>query len=161
MKRYKIASGACRTKLPTKILLHPRLGARRAWFWRAPNLSRVALRCHFAGFRDLWGGSWPLLDASWAVLGRSWPSLGWFGALLGCILPPRTSPGLDFKEFQDMPGFVLEGFGGMFSHNSFLFWVCSGLIMLLCGTCLQWKSRLLGVQSIVRLLRLALHNQML
>ena len=26
-----------------------------------------------------------------------------------------------------------------FSTNSFLFWMCSGLIMLLCGTGLQWK----------------------
>ena len=58
------------------------------------------------------------LGASWAILGRSWPSLGWFGALRGGIITPRGSPGLDVKAFENVPGLVLEGFGGgMFRHE--------------------------------------------
>ena len=114
-KRYKIASGACRTKLPTKILLHPRLGARRAGFWRAPNLSRVALGCHFAAFRELWAGSWPLLDASWVPLGQLLGALGRFLAGSGRFLNAFFLPGIPRAS-------ILEGLGA----GRTWFWKASG-----------------------------------
>ena len=55
------------------------------------------------------GGSWPLL-------GHSWASLGWSGSLPVCILAPLDASGRDFLEFGALPGWVLEGFGGMFWH---------------------------------------------
>ena len=44
-----------------------------------------------------------LLGVSWALLGRSWLSRGCSGELQGHILIPRSAPGLDFKEFGDVP----------------------------------------------------------
>ena len=114
-KRYKIASGACRTKLPTKILLHPRLGARWAGFWKAPNLSRVALGCHFAAFRELWAGCRPLLDASWVPLGQLLGALGRFLAGLGRFLNAFFLPGIPRAS-------ILEGLGA----GRAWFWKASG-----------------------------------
>ena len=114
-KRYKITPGACRTKLPTKILLHPRLEGRRAGFWRAPNLSRVALGCHFAAFRELWAGSWPLLDASWVSLGQLLGALGRFLAGLGRFLNAFFLPGIPRAS-------ILEGLGA----GRAWFWKASG-----------------------------------
>ena len=57
-------------KLPTEFLLETRLGALRAGFWTGPGPSWVALVGRCAGFWELWGASWPLLDASWVPLGQ-------------------------------------------------------------------------------------------
>ena len=43
------------------------------------------------------------LGVSCPLLGRSWLSLGCSVELQGCILAPRTVPGLDFKGFGDAP----------------------------------------------------------
>ena len=68
------------------------------------------------------GRSWAFLEPFWALLGRSWARLGsslsspgWSVAPLGCILASRAGPGLDFWRFWDLPGWVLEGFGRVFS----------------------------------------------
>ena len=50
------------------------------------------------------------LGVSWALLGRSWLSLGCSVELQGRILIPRTAPGIDFKEFGDVPDKILRGF---------------------------------------------------
>ena len=71
-KHCKIVPRACRTELPTKIVLKTRLGMDSKRVWR--SLGR-----HLAGFCPLLGSSWPLLDASWA-------SLGHFLDALGCLL---------------------------------------------------------------------------
>ena len=107
-KRPKIAGGACRTQLPTKIALKTRFGTRRARFWRGLGLSWAALGRHLAGFWVLLGGSWALLNASRAPL-------GWSGAPLGRIWAPGATPGLDFGGSGDVPGWILEGSGVIFS----------------------------------------------
>jgi len=71
-KQCKIVPGACRTKLPAKIVLKTHLEVDFGRVWR--SLGR-----HLAGFCSLLGGSWPLLGASWASLGR-------FLGALGCLL---------------------------------------------------------------------------
>ena len=93
------------------------------------------VRLHFGGVWDALGRlldvTWPawgtlgrllvplgrLLGPSWPLPGRSWVSLGQPEALFGCILTPRAAPGFDFGGFGDVPGFVLKGFGHMFSHT--------------------------------------------
>ena len=70
-----------------------------------------------------------LSGVPWALLGRSWLSLGWPMGLQGCILGPRTAPGLDFGGPGDVPDCVLRDFPGAFdvlfatprfaSHNAF------------------------------------------
>ena len=59
------------------------------------------------------GGS---LGASWTLLGRSWASLGRSGMDLGHILAPGSAPGLDFRGFGDVSGWVLEALRAMFQH---------------------------------------------
>ena len=94
-KRYKIAPGACQTQLPTKIVLKTRFGAEFGRVWGS-------LGCHL-------GGSWAILGASWRLLGASWAPLGHF-------LDPGSAPGLDFRGFGDVWGWVLEALRAMFRH---------------------------------------------
>ena len=56
-KRRKIVPGACRTELPTKMVLQTRLGLDSRRVWRS-------LERHLAGFCTLLGSSRPLLGAS-------------------------------------------------------------------------------------------------
>ena len=77
-KKRKIVPRACRTELPTKIVLKTRLGMDSRRVWR--SLGR-----HLAGFCPLLGSSWPLLDASWASLGHFLGALGCLLAALGCF----------------------------------------------------------------------------
>ena len=74
-KRHKIAPGAFRTQLPTKIVLKTRFGGHSAGFWKGLRPSWPALWRHLAGFWALLGSSWALLSASWAPLGWSWAPL--------------------------------------------------------------------------------------
>ena len=74
-KRHKIAPGAFRTQLPTKIVLKTRFGGHSAGFWKGLRPSWPALWRHLAGFWALLGSSWALLSASWAFLGWSWAPL--------------------------------------------------------------------------------------
>ena len=113
-KRYKIAPGACRTKLPTKMVLQPGLGARWTRFWRGLGRSLVSLGRlwdAFGRFLAPLGRPWA---GSWDLLGRSWASLGWSGPPLGWILGPRDFPSLDFGGSGDVLGRVLERFGVAF-----------------------------------------------
>ena len=93
-QRHKIAPGACRTELPTKIVLKTRLGARRAPFWRGLGHSWAPLGRHLAGFWPLLGGSWSLLGASWVPLGRFlgalWRLLAGLRRLLDAFWLPGT-----------------------------------------------------------------------
>ena len=75
-KRRKIVPRACRTELPTKIVLKTRRGMDSRRVWR--SLGR-----HLAGFCPLLGSSWPLLDASWASLGHFLGALGYLLVGLG------------------------------------------------------------------------------
>ena len=43
------------------------------------------------------------LGVPWALLRRSWLPHGCSVELQGCILAPRTVPGLDFRGFGDVP----------------------------------------------------------
>ena len=56
------------------------------------------------------------LGASWTLLGRSWASLGRSGMDLGHILAPGSAPGLDFRGFGDVSGWVLEALRAMIQH---------------------------------------------
>ena len=121
-KRQKITPGACRTKLPTKIVLKTRLGARRTWFWRGLGHSLASLGWFFGAFGRFLAPLGRPLAGSWGLFGRSWASLGWSGAPLGWILAPGDLPGLDFGRSGDVPGWVLEGFGVVFYDG-----LCSSL----------------------------------
>ena len=121
---------------------HKDLAQNSAWDSPGPILEGAwtLLGASWALLGRLWGalGQFlvPLgrfLGTSWALLGRSWASLGWSVAPFGCILPPRDASGLDFGGFGDVPGWVLEDFGGMFWHAfccashfiTFCFYLCS------------------------------------
>ena len=56
------------------------------------------------------------LGASWTLLGHSWAYLGWSGMDLGHILAPGSAPGLDFRGFGDVSGWVLEALRAMIQH---------------------------------------------
>ena len=99
-KRYKIAPGACRAKLPTKMVIKPGLGARWTRFWRALGHSLVLL----AGLGRLLGGSWVLLGSPEPALGTYLAALGTYLAGLGRHLEGFWSPG-------PPRAFILKGFG--------------------------------------------------
>ena len=72
---------------------------------------------------QLWGALGRLLaplerslGASWTLLGRSWASLGRSGMDLGHILDPGSAPGLDFRAFGDVSGWVLEALRALILH---------------------------------------------
>ena len=114
--RHKIVPGACRTELPTKIVLKTRFGTLRAPFWRGLGHSWASLGCLLAALGWRLARLGCLLGASWALLGRSWASLGCSEMPCGCILAARHALSLDFGEFGGVLGWVLEGFGNMFAH---------------------------------------------
>ena len=104
--RHKIVPGACRTELPTKIVLKTRFGTLRAPFWRGLGHSWAPLGRHLASFGALLGGSWPLLGAPWAHLGRFLGALGRLLVGLGWILGT-------FWLLGALQASILEGFGGV------------------------------------------------
>ena len=109
--RRKIVPGACRTKLPAKIVLKTRLGVNSegglALSWASLGRLLFALGRLLASLGCFW-------DVSWAFLARSWLSLGSAGTVQRRILAPRTVPGFDFNGFGDAPDWVLMNFWDMF-----------------------------------------------
>ena len=85
------------------------LGRGLKHFWK--RLGRL-----LAGFWLLLGGFWTLLSVSWPPLGRFRAPLGSSQPLFGCTVASIDALGLDFGGFRGMPGWVLEGLGGMFWH---------------------------------------------
>ena len=55
-------------------------------------------------------------NLSWVSPASLLEGLGWSGSFPVCILAPLDAPELDFGGFGALPGWVLEGFGGMFWH---------------------------------------------
>ncbi|MEC9172180.1 MAG: hypothetical protein VYC97_06225 [SAR324 cluster bacterium] len=49
-------------------------------------------------------------------MGASWAPLAWSEAPFRTILAPQDASGVDFGGFGGMPGWVVEGLGGMFWH---------------------------------------------
>ena len=97
-------------------MLQTRLGACQALLGRGLKQFWTPLGRLLAGFWLLLGGFWTLLDASWPSLGRFRAPLGSSQALFGCTVASQDALGLDFGGFRGMPGWVLEGLGGMFWH---------------------------------------------
>ena len=110
-KRRKIAPGACRTELPTKIMLKTRLGARQTPFWMGLWHSWVPLGRCLARFWPLLGGSWCLLGASWAPLGRFLGALGRLLAGLKHVLGAFCLPGTSQASILEGLGTCWAGFG--------------------------------------------------
>ena len=96
-------------------------------FWGSPNsileASGPILGASWAPLGPLLGALGRLLaplgrslGASWALLGRSWAFLGRSGMDLGRFLAPGSAPGLDFRGFGDVSGWVLEALRAMIQH---------------------------------------------
>ena len=108
-KTCKFDPEACRTALSVQIVLQTCLGGSLGSVLEGSGPLGSSSWVHLAGFWSLLGDSWPLLGASWAHLGR----------LLGALkrlLAAKNVPGLDFGRFGTLPGWVLEGFRGVFWH---------------------------------------------
>ena len=96
-------------------------------FWGSPDWildgSGSMLGASWTPLGQLWGAFGRLLaplgrslGASWTLLGRSWASPGRSGMDLGHVLVPGTAPGLDFRGFGGVLGWVLEALRAKFRH---------------------------------------------
>ena len=96
-------------------------------FWGSPDWildgSGSMLGASWTPLGQLWGAFGRLLaplgrslGASWTLLGRSWASPGRSRMDLGHVLVPGTAPGLDFRGFGGVSGWVLEALRAMFRH---------------------------------------------